>query len=125
MPRIILLLIVVAVGYWLYKNSAGGLLGSRSGEDAARAPIERARAAARAIENRQAETDRLGREEPTPREAGRVHENMTPAEVRTLLGPPDETTSSTSETGALRETWYYRSVGKTVVFENGVVARIE
>ena len=29
MARLILLLLVVGVGLWLYKNSAGGLFGSR------------------------------------------------------------------------------------------------
>jgi hypothetical protein len=33
--------------------------------------------------------------------------------------------SETSDSGVAREKWTYRSVGKTVVFENGVVARVE
>lgn len=50
---------------------------------------------------------------------------MTPEQVRALLGPPDSVDSETSETGVAREKWTYRSVGKTVVFENGIVARVE
>jgi hypothetical protein len=124
MARLVLLVLVVGVGLWLYKHSAGGLLGTRpAGEPSA--PIERARDAARAADERQAATDRLGAEAEAPREAGRVHEDMTPAEVRALLGAPDEVTTGTTGTGAPRETWLYRSVGKTVVFENGVVVSIQ
>ncbi|HEX5133984.1 MAG TPA: hypothetical protein VFW81_01200, partial [Thermoanaerobaculia bacterium] len=116
MARLILLVIVLAVGLWLYKHSSGGLLGTRGPESGSTAPIERARQAARTAEERQAEADRLGREDASPREPGRVHENMTPSEVRALLGPPDEVTTGSTESGAERETWIYRSVGKKVVF---------
>ena len=126
MARLILLLVVVGVGLWLYKNSAGGLLGSRRPDAASQpAPVDRARGAAARIESRQAETDRLAAEAQSPREAGRVHENMTPAEVRALMGAPDEVTSETTEAGAPRETWHYRSVGKKVVFENGVAVSVQ
>lgn len=125
MARLILLVLVVAAGLWLYKHSAGGLLGTRSTESGSTAPIDRARAAARTVDERQAESDRLGRKDSSSREAGRVHENMTPPEVRALMGPPDEVTTGSTESGAPRETWIYRSVGKKVVFENGVAVSIE
>lgn len=125
MARLILLVVVLAVGYWLYKNSADGLLGSRGTDSSSPAPIDQARDAARRADARQAETDRLAGEGQSPREAGRVHENMTPAEVRALMGAPDEITSDSSPTGAPRETWLYRSVGKKVVFENGVAVSVE
>lgn len=124
MARLILLLLVVGVGLWLYKNSAGGLLGTREPNSPAAAPIDRAREAARKADARHAETDRLGAED-AQREAGRVHENMTPAEVRALMGSPDEVTTDTNAVGAPRETWLYRSVGKKVVFENGVAVSVE
>ena len=125
MARLILLLVVVGVGLWLYKNSAGGLLGSRGTESPTSAPIDRARDAARKADARHAESDRLGTEDAAPREAGRVHENMTPSEVRALLGAPDEVTADTNAMGGPRETWHYRSVGKKVVFENGVAVSVE
>ena len=49
-----------------------------------------------------------------------VTENMTPDQVRALLGAPDEVTSD----GRAREVWTYRSVGKTVTFENGVATSV-
>ncbi len=123
MSRLILLVIVVAAALWLYKHSAGGLLGTKD-DPASRAPIERARDAARRSDARASQADQIGREAATDREAGRVHENMTPAEVRALLGSPDEVTAATSPNGASQETWIYRSVGKTVVFENGVAISV-
>jgi hypothetical protein len=125
MARLILLVVVVAAGFWLYKHSAGGLLGSRGNDPSTGAPIERARAAARTAEERQAEIDRLGREATSPAEAGRIHENMTPSEIRALLGPPDEVISGSTASGGPRETWVYKSVGKKVVFENGVAVSVE
>jgi len=125
MARLILLLLVVGVGLWLYKNSAGGLLGSREPDSTTAAPIDRAREAARKADARHAETGRLGDEDAASREAGQVHENMTPAEVRALMGSPDEITTDTNAAGAPRETWLYRSVGKKVVFENGVAVTVE
>lgn len=56
--------------------------------------------------------------------AGAVSENMTPDQVRALLGSPDETSSETLGSGVTRETWTYKSVGKTVVFENGVAVSV-
>src|SRR5437867_12514173 len=120
MPRIILILLVLGAGFWLYKHSAGGFLGSRDDEAAAQAPIERARRAAQKSNERQAEIDRLGSESAAPREAGRVQENMTRDEVRKLMGEPDEIVPGNSDSGTPRETWYYKSVGKQVVFETGM-----
>ena len=124
--RLLIALVIVALAWWLCTRS--GLFGSRteSGDERA-APIERARTAAAASSGRAAETGAAQREAdaPVPFGGGSVSENMTPDQVRTLLGSPDETSTETTETGAPREKWIYRSVGKTVVFENGVVARIE
>ena len=125
MGRVILLVIVLAAGFWLYKHSAGGLLGSREGPASSTAPIERARQAAQRAGERQAEMDRLGSETAPVREPGRVHENMTPAEIRALLGPPDEVSTGSTASGGPRETWIYRNVGKKVVFENGVAVSVE
>jgi hypothetical protein len=125
MGRLILLVIVLAVGFWLYKNSAGGLFGSRSTGVEASAPLERANAAARKANERQLEADRIGQQDSSTGVGSQIHENMTPSDVRALLGSPDEITSSVSESGAPRETWLYRSVGKKVVFQNGFVASVE
>ena len=56
---------------------------------------------------------------------GGVTENMTPDQVRALLGPPDEIETPASDGGRPRERWIYRQAGKAVVFENGVAVSIE
>ena len=56
--------------------------------------------------------------------AGTVSENMTPDQVRALLGTPDDVATETTSAGGTRETWTYRNVGKTVVFENGVAVSV-
>jgi hypothetical protein len=90
-----------------------------------RPPIERARAAARASGAQNAQLETAAREAEAPASGGSVSENMTPEQVRALLGPPDAVDSETTETGVARERWTYRSVGKTVVFENGIVVRVD
>jgi hypothetical protein len=67
--------------------------------------------------------DALAREIEQPG-GGAVSDNMTPDQVRALLGPPDEVSTETTPAGASREIWTYRSVGKSVVFENGIVAAV-
>jgi hypothetical protein len=66
----------------------------------------------------------MGHEADQP-QGGSVSENMTPDQVRRLLGAPDEVTTETTGAGAARETWTYKSVGKSVVFENGVVIAVQ
>jgi hypothetical protein len=127
MGRLILLVIVLAVGFWLYKNSAGGLFGSRStstGEEAS-APLDRAKAVAKKANERQLEADRIGQQDTSTGAGSQIHENMTPSDVRALLGSPDEITTGISETGAPRDTWLYRSVGKKVIFQSGFVVSVE
>ena len=50
---------------------------------------------------------------------------MTPEQVRALIGSPDSIDSETGSDGIARERWTYQRIGKTVIFENSVVVRIE
>lgn len=123
MKRLLLLLIVVGVIAYLVKTQ--GLLHMAPAADGERgAPVERARAAARASDQRTAAGEAVSREADQP-QGGSVSENMTPEQVRRLLGPPDETSTETTGSGATRETWVYKNVGKSVVFENGVVLSVQ
>ena len=54
-----------------------------------------------------------------------VTENMTADDVRRMLGAPDEVSTGATETGKPIERWTYRAAGRVVVFEAGVVARVE
>jgi hypothetical protein len=124
--RILLLLVVVATVAWLVRSS--GLLAPvmpASEPGGKGPPVERARKAARAAGARNTQAEAASREFESQPAGGAVSENMTPDQVRALLGPPDSAESDTTDAGVARERWTYRSAGKTVVFENGVVVRIE
>jgi hypothetical protein len=123
LSRLILVLLIVFVGWWLWTRS--GLLSHGAASDAPAAPVDRARTVAAASSSRASDSGAAQREADAPVPSGSVSENMTPDQVRALLGAPDETSTETAEGGASRERWIYRSVGKTVVFENGVVVRVE
>jgi uncharacterized protein YodC (DUF2158 family) len=121
--RLLVILLVLALGWWLLTRA--GILSTRSGGEPATAPVERARTAAAASSGRAGDSNAAQREADAPAPSGAVSENMTPDQVQALLGAPDETVNETTETGASRQKWIYRSVRKTVVFENGVVVRVE
>ena len=119
MKRLLTLLIVAGVIAWLVKTYAGkNLSHAGSAED----PVRRARAAAAANDARVDAAAATSRE--ADQSAAGVTENMTPEQVRALLGAPDDVQTETLDSGARRETWSYRSVGKTVVFENGIAVSV-
>ena len=122
MKRLLLLLIVAGVVVYLVKSQ--GVLHTTPAEGGRGAPIERARAAAQASDARTAATDSMGKEVDQPA-ANVVTENMTREQVRRLLGSPDDVSSETTGAGAARETWTYRNVGKSVIFENGIVIGVQ
>jgi hypothetical protein len=118
-----LLLLLIAVGIVVYLVKTQGLLTKTTAPDPRGSPIDRARSAASASDARTAAGDAVAREADQPF-TGSVSENMTPEQVRALLGSPDDVASETMGNGGTREIWTYRSVGKSVVFENGVVAAV-
>jgi len=123
MKRLLIFVIALAVAWYLAKSY--GLFSSGSASTGSpTAPIERARAAAAAADARTSAGQGIAREADQPVNAGTVTENMTPDQVRALIGSPDDVSTETTATGGPREVWTYRSVGKTVIFENGVVAGV-
>ena len=122
MKRLLLLLIVAGVVMYLVKSQR--VLNTAPAEGGRGAPIERARAAAQASDGRTAAGEAMGREVDQPA-ANVVTENMTRDQVRRLLGSPDDVSSETTGAGAARETWTYKNVGKSVVFENGIVIGVQ
>ncbi len=120
MKRLLLLLVAVGIGFYVYKQQSlsSGAPGSPTGN-----PVERARGAAGASDARTAAGSAVAREADQPA-GGAVSENMTPDQVRALLGSPNDVQTETLENGSTRETWTYRSVGKTVVFENGIAVAV-
>lgn len=121
--RLLLILIVVGVIAYLVKTQ--GLLHMSPATTSERgSPVERARAAANASDSRTTAGEAMGKEADQP-QGGSVSENMTPEQVRHLIGPPDEVSTETTGSGAKRETWTYKNVGKSVVFENGIVVSVQ
>lgn len=117
--RVLLILILLGAAAWLLKSH----LAPASPEGTATAPVERARRLARRTEESNAQAESLKREtDSVP--PGQITENMTPEQVRALLGEPSTIESETTETGVRREKWTYRSVSKTVTFENGIVVSV-
>jgi hypothetical protein len=121
--RLVTFAIVIVAGVWLFRHS--GLLTRDPAPGGTEAPVDRARDAARDASGRAAQSDAAQSAVDSGSSGAAITENMAPDQVRALLGPPDEVSSESSEMGGSRERWLYRSVGKTVVFENGVVVRIE
>ena len=129
--RVLGLLLAVAVIAWLIPSATSvlrpgspqaGLPGS-----AGKSPAQKAREAARASESVSAQTEAAGRAAES-QDGGKltsVSENMTPDQIRSLIGPPDSVDTETTENGVVREKWTYQRVGKTIVFENGIVVRVE
>ncbi len=122
MKRLFLLLLAAGIVAYLVKSY--GLFSPASSAAPAGGPVDRARAAARSGDARTASGEAVAREADQPAGAG-VTENMTPDQVRALLGPPDDVSSETTGGGAARQVWTYRAVGKSVVFENGVVVSVQ
>ena len=118
-----LLLLLAAAGIIAYLVKTQGLLTRSTPGETRGSPIDRARTAAAASDARTAAGEATGREADQP-STGTVTENMTPDQVRALLGPPDDVSSETTGAGVARETWTYRNVGKIVVFENGVAISV-
>ena len=54
-----------------------------------------------------------------------VTENMTPEQVRALLGNPDDVESYATDAGKPAERWTYRQAHRTVVFENGIAVSVQ
>ena len=122
MKRLLLLLVVVGVIAYLVKSY--GVFSPANTVVPDTGPIGRARTAAAASNARTDAAAAVGRESDSSAGAAGVTENMTPDQVRALIGSPDDVQTETLDSGVRRETWTYRSVGKTVVFENGVAVSV-
>lgn len=120
MARILVVLLALGAVYYLYKHSAG--VASRTPDASSTAPIDRARRAAAANDSRSAAVDST--QAAADSSGGRVSENMTPEQVRALLGSPSDIRTETMDNGGRREIWTYASVGKTVIFENGIAVSV-
>lgn len=103
--------IAVAAGaLWLFQNRARFLGSFRPAE----APAARQDSA---LSEAAREADKAS--------PGGITDNMTPDQVRSVLGNPDSIETGASDSGKSRERWIYRQAGKVVVFENGMAVSVE
>ena len=110
MPKWLVIAILAAAAFWAYKHRDRFLPASKE------APKPAAESALSQASREAADAGSSG---------GGITDRMSPDDVRRVLGPPDDVSSGTTDTGHPYERWTYRSVGKVVVFEDGVVARVE
>jgi hypothetical protein len=112
--RLVLTLAGVAAILWAIQN-----------RDSLLSRIHAPQAAAASAARSDTALAEASREADKAQGGGGVTENMTPDQVRALLGTPDSIEPSTTDAGKSREKWIYRQAGKAVVFENGVAVSIE
>ena len=113
--RLIALLVLAAAALWIWRNP-GELkkLAPGGSPVAAKAPESPANAQ---LNEAAREADKSS--------GGGVTENMSPEQVRGLLGSPDEVESYTSDSGKPGEKWTYRQAHRMVVFENGIAVSVQ
>ena len=110
LSRLVFWIAVIAGAVWLFQNRNRILdtvlpKSARSDKPAAPAQDDALTEAAKEADKAQ---------------GGDVTENMSPEQVRRLLGNPDAIESSGN-----RERWIYRQAGRVVVFVNGVAVSVE
>jgi hypothetical protein len=123
--RLIFILIALILVVYLIQNYHVFSPRTGDGSVSTSAPLQKARALERQAKRRKAEMDETAREAEQTIQGPEVSENMTPDQVRSLLGPPDEVETGTSDTGKSQERWIYRQAGKTVIFEDGVAVSVK
>jgi hypothetical protein len=121
--RLVGILIVAGVLVWLIKSYN---VFSPASAGPSNAPLQKAKDLEKKNQERNMSLSEAAQEaNQAGRTGGQVTDSMTPEQVRSLLGPPDDTESFTTDTGKSGEKWVYRAAGKTVVFEDGIVVRVE
>jgi hypothetical protein len=118
--NLLLLVLVAAVGYWIYKDrpSIPELV-----DDLTR-PLLGSRAAVKEDERKRVISDAATViTQQTDENVGALHNGMTMSEVRDLLGAPDGI-EHLSERDPVRVKWIYKTVKRTVIYENGRVVSI-
>ena len=112
--NIVAVVVLAGAGVWAYQNR-GRLFSQAGSPDAGRTD---------SVSQHNAAVEAAGQEASRPAAGGSVTENMTPDQVRSLLGPPDDVESSANDLGKPVEKWTYRKAGKVVTFVDGVAVSV-
>jgi hypothetical protein len=118
--RLLLLVLAVAVGYWIYKDrpTLQGFIDSITG------PLMGSNAAVKSSErNRVVGEATTAITEGTDAAVGTLHEGMTSREIRELLGEPEKIEQETVD-GVEQSRWIYAKLKRALVMRDGRVASI-
>ncbi len=117
--------VVVGVAYWIYKDqpTVSGLV------DSIVSPLMGSRAAVKTSERNRLTGDATAviSEQTSEAAVGTLHEGMTVAEVRDLLGNPDKIEDEDrkpGDKGARRVRWIYNQIGRVLLVEEGRVVSV-
>jgi hypothetical protein len=122
--RLLIVAAIVGVGYWIYKDqpTVSGLV------DSIVSPLMGSRAAVKSSERNRVTGDATAAlSDQSDAAVGTLHEGMTAAEVRDLLGDPEkieEEKREPGDKGPQRVRWVYGKIGRTLVMEDGKIASI-
>jgi hypothetical protein len=122
--RLLILAAIVGVAYWIYKDqpTVSGLV------DSMVSPLMGSRAAVKSSERNRVTGDATAAiTEQSDAAVGTLHEGMTTAEVRDLLGNPDAievVKREPGDKGPQRLRWTYGRVGRVLVVEEGKIVSI-
>ena len=111
---IVAIIVLAGAGVWVYQNR--GKLFSPAGAPEAGKTDE--------IQRHNAAVEEAGAEAAKATPGGGITENMTPDQIRSVLGPPDDIETSTNDQGKPVEKWTYRRAGKVVTFVDGVAVSV-
>ncbi len=118
--KLLLLALAVGIGYWIYRTrpTVSGFV-----DDLTR-PLFGSKAAVKESEHKRVVAEAapaVGRDEAVAVEM--LRENMKAAEVRDLIGPPDETERFRKD-GVENVRWTYQRLGRVLILRDGRVVSI-
>ena len=119
--RLVLLALAVGIGYWIYKDrpTASGLI------DTITNPLMGSKAAVKTSERNRVVGDATSAiTDQTDAAVRALHEGMTSAEIREVLGTPDKIEQEKLEIGAVQFRWTYSRVGRVLVVRDGRLVSI-
>jgi hypothetical protein len=122
--KLLILAVVVGVAYWIYKDqpTVSGLI------DSIVSPLMGSRAAVKSSERNRVTGDATAAiTEQSDSAVGTLHEGMTIAEVKDLLGSPEKIEDEDrkpGDKGPQRVRWIYSRIGRTLVVEEGRVVSV-
>ncbi len=111
---VVAVVVLAGAGLWVYQNRAR--LFSSPGAPGAGKTDE--------IRQHNAAVEEAGAEAAKATPGGGITENMTPDQVRSVLGPPDDVETSTNDLGKPVEKWTYRQAHRAVTFVDGIAVSV-